>query len=252
MTVADLIQPGDKVDISFIQQLENLDVDEKESRTYKSQVLDFKENGNLEISMPSVGTRLILLPLGVRLEFVFFTKNGLYRAMGQIKERYKSDNVYMLEIELKTQLEKFQRREFFRYPYVLDINYYTITDEEAKFESGDALLIHIREIGETEEREYAGSIVDLSGGGIRFRTDKELEADEHLLFSMHLQNENLNKQYYIIGKVISCVRSERIGQMPGKKYEVRAKFQIRDNNTREEIIRFIFEEERKERQRGRW
>lgn len=248
MTVAELIRPGDKIDISFIQQLENMNAGVA-SKVYKSQVLDFKANGNLEISMPSEGTRLILLPLGVRLEFVFYTKGGLYRAMGQIKERYKSDNVYMLEIELKTQIEKFQRREFFRYPCVLDFNYYEITEEEAKFESAEALLIHLREVDEFNNREYEGSIVDLSGGGIRFRTPKELQPNQWLLFSIHLQNENLNKHYYIVGSIISCVRADRALE---KMYEVRAKFEIRDSNTREEIIRFIFEEERKSRQRGKW
>lgn len=250
MTVAELIRPGDKVDISFIQHIENVNVET--AKVYKSQVLDLKENGNLDVSMPSEGTRLILLPLGVRMEFVFYTRGGLYRAIGQVAERYKSDNIYMLEIELKTQLEKFQRREFFRYPCLLDFNFYTISDLDLNFESGDALLIHLRETGETREREHEGSIVDLSGGGVRFRTDAELKSDEKLLFSIHLQNENLNKQYYILGSVISCVRVERIQPGNDKKYEVRAKFQIKDSNTREEIVRFIFEEERKERQRGRW
>lgn len=253
MTVEELIRPGDKVDITFIQQLENMSNGGEPQKVYKSQVLDLKKNGNLSISMPSEGSRLILLPLGVRLEFVFYCKGGLYRAMGQIKERYKSENVYMLEIELKTQIEKYQRREYFRYPCILDINYYTITEEEAKFESGDALLIHLREDEEAteknREREYTGSIVDLSGGGVRFRTSKELEPKQWLLFEIHLQNENINKQYYIIGAVISCAKTEKMSE---KLFEIRAKFQINDASTREEIIRFIFEEERKSRQRGRW
>lgn len=253
MTVKELIRPGDKVDITFIQQLENINVDGEAQKVYKSQVLDFKDNGNLDISMPSEGNRLILLPLGVRLEFVFYSQGGLYRALGQIKERFKSENVYMLEIELKTQPEKFQRREYFRYPCILDFTYYTITEQEAKFESGDALLIHLREdekaTEENREREYTGSIVDLSGGGARFRTTKELEPKQWLLFEIHLQNENINKQYYIIGSVISCARTEKASD---KQFEVRAKFQIKDANVREEIIRYIFEEERKSRQRGRW
>ena len=36
-----------------------------------------------------------------------------------------------------------------------------------------------------------------------------------------------------------------------RPYEARAKFLITDSSVREEIIRFIFEEERKARQRGR-
>ena len=79
MTVAEIIQPGDKVDISFLQQVErrNADMEQELPKVYKSQVLDVKENGNLEISMPSENGRLVLLPLSIRLEFVFFSRGGM-------------------------------------------------------------------------------------------------------------------------------------------------------------------------------
>lgn len=249
MAVEDIIQLGDKVDISFVQQIENMNSSGKSPKVYKSQVLDFGDNGNLVLSMPCEGSRLILMPLGVRLEFIFFTHNGMYRAMGQIKERYKSRNIYMIEIEMKTRLEKYQRREYFRYPFLLDFNYYIISEEESKYESGNALYIHLRELDVNQYRERLGSVVDLSGGGIRFRTDVELKPEQWVLFSIHLQNENLNKQYYIVGSVISCIQASKTAEKP---FEVRAKFQIQEASTREEIIRFIFEEERKSRQRGRW
>lgn len=248
MAVEDIIRPGDKIDISFVHEVERSQEDRELVRRYKSQVLDVKENGNLEISMPSEGGKLILLPLGVRMEFVFFSGRGLYRADGQVKQRYKSDNVYILEIELRTRLEKYQRREFFRFPCVLDMNYYVITEQEQKIDSGDALFIKIREEDEEQRQEYAGQVVDLSGGGTRFRTTAELNDHSYLLFEIHLKNENLDKLYYIIGNVISCTQ---VGRGSEKKYEARAKFLIKENSTREEIIRFIFEEERKTRQRGR-
>ena len=102
--------------------------------------------------------------------------------------------------------------------------------------------------GKSRDREYAGRIVDLSGGGIRFRTDQKLRENQYVLFEIHLQNENLDKQYYIIGTIISCIKTEKTPETP---YEARAKFLITDSSVREEIIRFIFEEERKARQRGR-
>ena len=52
MTIAEIIQPGDKVDISFVQNVERAKKDQFMPKIYKSQVLDLKENGNLEISMP--------------------------------------------------------------------------------------------------------------------------------------------------------------------------------------------------------
>ena len=236
MTIAEIIQPGDKVDISFVQNVERAKKDQSMPKIYKSQVLDLKENGNLEISMPVERGKLVLLPLGIR-------------AVGQVRERYKRENVYMLEIELKSQISKYQRREFFRFPCIMDMNYYTIEEQEAALKTGEALFIELQEAeGKSRDREYAGRIVDLSGGGIRFRTDQKLRENQYVLFEIHLQNENLDKQYYIIGTIISCIKTEKTPETP---YEARAKFLITDSSVREEIIRFIFEEERKARQRGR-
>lgn len=247
MTIAQFIQPGSKIDITVIAQ--HAKGDTGETKIYTSNVLDIRKNENISIAMPKENDKLVLLPLGVRIELLFYTKTGLYRAAGQVVERYKSANIYMLDVELKTRLEKFQRREFYRYQYLLDFNYYTISAEERNMESAEALYIYLRKAGVLKQRENEGSIVDLSGGGIRFRTDTELHEDDYVLFLIHLKNENLNKLYYIPGKIISCVPTDADNN---KNYEIRAKFEIEDDKMREEIIRFIFEEERKARQRGRW
>lgn len=249
MNISNIIRPGDKIDISFAQNANRAQEGHEIPRIFKSQVLDIRENGNLEISMPSEAGKLTLLPLGVRYEMVFFSQGGLYHALGQIKERYKKDNVYMLEMELKTQLEKYQRREFFRYPYLLDIAYYTITEEEANLGSGDAIFIHLRDSGHSRGNiEQYGQVVDISGGGIRFVADQKLDIDQYILFEIHLENENIDKYFYIVGIVISC---EVKGTPQDKRYEARARFLIQNDSVREEIIRFIFEEERRTRQRGR-
>ena len=72
--------------------------------------------------------------------------------------------------------------------------------------------------------------MDLSGGGIRFRTDQKLRENQYVLFEIHLQNENLDKQYYIIGTIISCIKTEKTPETP---YEARAKFLITDSSVRE-------------------
>ena len=249
MTISKIIRPGDKIDISFAQNANRVQDGRELPRIFKSQVLDIMENGNIEISMPTEAGKLILLPLGIRYEMIFYTRNGMYRAVGQVKERYKKDNVYMLEMEFKTQLEKHQRREFFRYPFLLDFSYYTITEAEAKMGSGDAIFIHLRDgSGDQLNLEQHGQIVDLSGGGMRFIVDQKLDSDQYALFEIHLENENVDKVYYIIGIVVSCVTAENLRD---GRYEARARFLIQSDNVREEIIRFIFEEERRTRQRGR-
>lgn len=245
MTISEVIHLGDKIDIRLIQQVEAENKDGTATKLYKSQVLDIKEDGNLEISMPIEAGKLLLLPLGVRFEFVFYSSGGLYRAVGLIKQRYKKDNVYMLEVELKSQLEKFQRREFFRFSCLLDFKYYKITDEHSKLESIDEIFLQIRD-DDFYGKVYEGQIVDLSGGGLKFNTVEELTVGSYLLYELHLQNDIINKQYYIVGEIISCRKMENIQE---KKFQARGKFLIKDDRVRENIIRYIFEEERRTRQK---
>lgn len=245
MKVSELIRPGTKIDIRIVQQIEVEQSTGEPAKRFISQVLDFTANGNIEIAMPTEGSRLILLPLGIRYEFTFYEGGLLYRATGEVRERYKKDNMYMLEVELKTPLEKFQRREFYRYECHQEISYYIITKEQAELDSVDAIFMELRD-EHFHEKERQAIMVDLSGGGVRFHSDEKLEDGSYVLVAMHLTNEKVNKQYYVIGHVL---RSYRMDNMKGMKYESRIKFLINDSRMQEEIIRYIFEEERRTRQK---
>lgn len=243
MTIADIISPGDKIDIKLIQELEQKN--EELAKIYKSQVLDILKNENIEIAMPIEGGKLILLPLGVRFEFIFYSMGTLYRAVGQIVERYKKENMYMLVVELKSRMEKFQRREFYRYECLMDVGYYILTDDEAEIGSGNPIFVQLQQTG-AQDRYKMGQIMDLSGGGTKFCTEEPLNPGQHILMVLQLTNEKETKQYYILADIISCTKRERAKE---KKFENRVKFLIDDDKIREEIIRYIFEEERKNRQR---
>lgn len=245
MAFTDVIKPGDKIDIRLLQQIENAAVADADIKLYKSQVQDIHKDGQLEIDMPTEGTKLILLPLNVRLELVFYSGSVLYRCIGQIIERYKRDNRYILKIELKTRPEKFQRREFYRYECSLDFTFYELTKEQMKLETEEEIF-RVLEEEKIPEREHKGIIVDISGGGIRFSSECELEENMPVLAAIHLSNKSMNKEFHIIGTVISC---RRIENSKDKRNEMRMKFMIKDSKVREEIIRYIFEEERLTRQK---
>lgn len=246
MTVSDVIHVGDRVDIRLVQQIENSDKNADAPDVYKSQILDMKENGNLEIAMPTEKGKLILLPLGVRFEFAFYCQNGgLYKGIGQIAERYKKDGFFMLEVELKTGLEKLQRREFYRYSCTMDFTFYVLGEEQKDITSADKIL---QDIMAAEDKIPAkqGIVADLSGGGMKIRTSYELQSGDRILAILHLANEKVNRQFHVLGKVIACMKVPASTKI---SYESRIKFDIEDDKIREEIIRYIFEEERKIRRK---
>ena len=114
MRISDVIHPGDKINISSLRSKREEENDSSPSAIYRSMVLDVRTDDSIEIAMPSVGGGFVLLPMDEELQFEFLAKGGLYRAVGEVRERYKKDNIYMLRIVLATKLVKRQRREFFR------------------------------------------------------------------------------------------------------------------------------------------
>lgn len=248
---SNIVNVGDKIDIRILQQVNQ----EKETgvmtKAYKSSVQDIKPNGLFEIGMPMYGGKMVLLSTGIRYEIIFYTRNGLYRCTAQVKERYKTDSLYMLLIEPKSPLEKFQRREYFRFECAMDMEYAMITEEEAKIEDIEELKQHHKEQFPEDEMQK-GIAVDLSGGGIRFVGEKEGQKGEFLLISIFLRCIDVNHQLEVAGRVLSCKVLDKVsGNKRGpKKYEYRVQFLTREQRKREIIIKYIFEQERKNRQKG--
>ena len=124
------------------------------------------------------------------------------------------------------------------------MSYFELTPEEAELESAEIAFEKIRD-EDFYEKERKGIIVDISGGGVRFTSTEELQNDSYILITVRLSSGKVDKQYYLIGKIITCTKIENVVSM----YENRVQFMLKDDKTREEIIRFIFEEERKSRNR---
>ena len=75
----------------------------------------------------------------------------------------------------------------------------------------------------------------------------EIGTGSAVLIIVMLQTQTGEKQYYLPGYILRSTKLLNRDNM----YENRLKFIIRDDKIREEIIRYIFAEERKARQRGK-
>lgn len=240
--ISNILKERMKVDIRMVGQVERAGRNGEEVHVYKSQIFDVLDHGELEITMPIEGGKVILLPLDLRYEFIFYTESGLYRSVGRIRERYKTENRYMLKIVLKSPLSKFQRREYFRMQCVLDMIYYPLTKEQAFLEHGEDIMENLRDENFVEKRRD-GTIVDISGGGVRFISKEQNEEGGYALVVVLLRTGEHEKQYLLPGRILHCVRLET----PEIKYENRVEFIISDSKLREEIIRYVFDEERRMR-----
>ncbi len=227
--------PGQKLDLRAVKRNTASGMSD---RVYATKVHDIVSDDRLEICMPIENSKLILLPVDGEYEMFFYTEMGLYECVGRVVDRYKSNNVYIILMELETNLRKYQRREFYRYSCALDMDARNLFEEEVKKidTEGDYHLVP----GLPLKRSI---IVDISGGGFRFVSDYKYEKGSLIYCNYRLFIKGEAKEYQLVCKILDVKELE---QRKGE-FEHRVQYMNLDNEEREEIIQFIFEEERRNR-----
>lgn len=232
------VSEGDKLELRPVGKTTGEEV----SKLYYSKVLDIRSEDTLEIIMPMEQAKLVLLPVDSEYDVVFYGDTGLFQCFVRIVDRYKSDNLHILVVELTSNLRKYQRREFYRFSCALEMCSRNLEEEELQnIEENDISSIMP---GIPLKRSV---IVDISGGGLRFMSPERYEPDSLIYCCYHLHKNGELKLYEVVGKVLA------VRELENKKgtYEHRVQYHNLDNEVREEIIKFIFEEERKSRKKER-
>lgn len=233
-----IVVPGDKIELQSVGRLREEPEDFK--RTYYSHVQDVISDDKMEILMPIEKSRLVLLPVDGVYDMLISTGKGMYQCMVRIIERYKSNNLYILVVELTSNLRKSQRREFFRLGCAISMFSRPLIEDEIK------IYEETQKISVIPNLEMDDSvIVDISGGGLRFTTNKIYEVNSLVYCTYRISLNGELKEYEVTGRILS---SKNVDNKPGL-YEHRLKYINLDVEKREEIIRYIFQEERKNRKK---
>lgn len=232
------VTPGNRVEIQSVERVKYIAENEKK-KVYQSMVCDVLSEDRLEVYMPLEKSKLILLPVDVEYDMYFYTPGGLFQCFAKVIDRYKADRNYILLFELTSNLRKFQRREYYRLSCALEMDARVLEKEE------------VQSIEQKEKNLVPGLplkrsiIVDISGGGIRFVGEYYYEPESLICCKYHLVIDGRDKEYTLVARIIAA---KQVEDKPGM-YEHRAQYINIDTLEREEIIRFIFEEERKHRRR---
>jgi len=246
MMLSDIVAVGQTVELQLLndtlpqgEQGEE-ESPKKEKKIYHTKVFDIISEDRLEMMMPIEKRKLILLPVDGECDLCFYTPKGLYQCFAKVIDRYKSNNIYILVMELTSNLRKHQRREYFRFNCALEMKSRALDEEEVKvIGRGQSYLAQ----GQPLRR---GMIVDISGGGLRFTTDYRYDVESMIYCTYSLTLKDTVKQYHLVGKVLAVKKLEN---KPGI-YEHRVRYVNMDADTREDIIKYIFQEERKQRHRN--
>ena len=232
------VLPGEKVELKIISNSLS-DQNNTDKKTYVSQIYEIISDDRFQILIPIEKAKLILLPMDKEYDVYFYTATGLYHCTAKILDRSKENNIYLLNMEVTGSLSKFQRREFYRFNCAIEMGTRRLEEDEKKSLENKKLSLR------NDLPYQKGMIVDISGGGIRFVSEKLYEADSMVLCNFMVPINDKPKQYSIIGLVLQIrIIEERQGL-----YEHRIQYIGMGRDEREEIIKFIFEEERKNRKR---
>lgn len=213
---------------------------EQEIKTFSSIVYEIVSEDCLEIQMPIEKTKLILLPAGKEYELCFYAGAVLYKCFARVEDRYKKGNIYLVLMELTSNLRKYQRREYYRFSCILEMLSRNLEEQEIEVKTdgkGDAITL---QPGLPLKRSV---IVDISGGGLRFVSTERYEAGSLILCTYNLYISGQRQHYEVVGKVLA------VKEMENKRgsFEHRVEYYNMDVKAREAIIKYIFEEERKNR-----
>lgn len=238
-----LITEGNKIDFKDILSKEQLNGG-LTSATYASQVFEIRNDNILRVSMPIEHGRIIPLSKGKKFDAFFYTAKDLYQCRVIIIDRFKINNIYMMDIELLTEPVKYQRRQYYRLELNIPVRYMQITETESNVMANEEELPE--RLGNLSEY-HTGDTIDISGGGLRFTGDTLVEKGNRLAVVFDIDYEGNIERYLLAADVIM---SFAIPQHHGM-YEHRVEFKDISKENREMLIKYIFQEERKIRKNNR-
>ncbi|KLU65038.1 flagellar brake protein YcgR [Desulfosporosinus acididurans] len=196
-------------------------------------VLDGEYCGKYRTRIEEVGEKILtvgapyekgeVVPLreGTKVIITFWDNLSAYEFEGEIMQRIAVP-IPLFVLKFPDAIKKVQRRNFVRVPASFSISYRTVTDE------GLSDL-------------FRGTMVDLSGGGVRFITNESVENKALLYVLLGIPNGEIQTS----GRVCRTAKIEET-----KRYDVTVEFSDLTERERDHIIRCVFERQREMRKKG--
>ncbi len=248
--ISKVLKVGDKVEMKRVETVVREDGQEA---LFNSQLIDIQGSDKLNISIPIKGGAIIPLEVGERYELRFVTSSGIYKCKAEISNRGKQGVVYYLGMMILSELQKDQRRQYFRLDKIKQLEYHKLSREEGgllamlaakKYNDEFERRALRNKLNNIETEDHDGTVLNISGGGIKFNSKDELKQGDFIRIKIFLEDTD-TEPLDLFARVIA---SEYI---PNKSIhnEHRIEFVNINRDTREKIIKYVFNEDRKQRQK---
>ncbi|MGM0446147.1 MAG: flagellar brake protein [Bacillota bacterium] len=192
--------------------------------SYNSKVADIVDD---EIFIMAIYKREEIIPLrkGIKVDVLYEGDTAFYSLTSEITGREK-EPLPMLSIKLTDNIERIQRRRFFRVLVNKKIQYISLKEQLDK---------------ETQPVFKETTAIDLSGGGLLMVLKDDLKVNDRLLFKLDI--EDLDK--LVEGKIVRILYNK-----DGHSKTAGIEFVDINRKDRDTIISYLFNYQRKLRRRG--
>ena len=198
-----------------------LDVSEGEYKgKYRTRIEEVGER-LLMVGAPFKHREVVALREGTKVTLTFWDEAAAYSFEGKIMQRIAVP-IPMLVLEMPNSVAKVQRRNYVRVPALYELSFRSVTKE-----------------GLSDSQQ--GTLLDLSGGGMRFLTKNRLESNALVYVQLCLPKGDLQLPV----RVCRAVKIEET-----KRYTVSVEFHEISERERDQIIRCVFDIQRTMRQKG--
>lgn len=245
----DVLTLGDKIDIRHLDQFKR---PAHNSKTYVSQLIDFVDFDVIHIATPISNSTPIILNIGESYNLCFYTSSGLYQCDCVVLKNHREGNIIVVTVRIVTNLEKYQRRQYYRLECIHDIEYRVITREEeilekkvslGDFSSNEERTEFRKRLDQLQNERITGSVIDISGGGTRFNSGISHNQGDKIKIKLDIVIGAGLKKMVLGADIVSS------GKLPNRTgvFEHRAEFNDISKRDREDLIKYIFEQERRRR-----
>lgn len=199
---------------------------------YVSQLEEIVDSRTIIIAAPIFEGEIISIKLGSTLSIVFYDENGIYSFKGKVERHGQKGNIFVLKVTVLSELKKTQRREYFRFSWVMPVKYRVVKSVKSS------------QTEESIEQPFIEALTrDISGGGIGISTNVQHQVNDVVEIELELEG---GKNIKALGKVMRSKVFDK--EIP--RYDTGIIFENIYSRDRDEIIKFIFEKQIKLKQKG--
>jgi len=211
---------GDKVNIKTFNKSSN--------NTYVSQVTDISDDDIIEISFPIHKNKTIYFINGEKLLLVIGKQEAIFEFQAVVVEK-RHENIPVIRLKVVSEPIRIQRRNFYRLKTIKSIGY--------------RIINNLNSSEEENIRYDEGIILDISEGGLRFCTNKEMQEYDELEMIIDI---GVHKGMKLKG----IITRKDFNEEKSGLYEYGVRFSEINKQVRNLLMKYIYEEQRKLLKKG--